>query len=461
MKRIVSFAVILCMLLTLTAGFPVTVSAANWYDGWSLSGGASVQNGTIVVRSSGAGQTAYTAKSWQPGEYGYDIEFTMKVSTSVGGGMFIVTTGKHRLYLGIYSGSVTWHASDFDTKNTIKSFSYDIGDDEHTYRIIGDHSGDMELYIDGYYVGVMDVRPMVAEPLMNTSASYVANGDMYELLKNVTVCEVPKKNADVAVDDEAEKPEPTGAFFEDFNDGEDYSHWKLEKTWEIKDGCLYSGNNTGSQYNAIRDVIFDGDFKLTWKIKDVGVSYLKYIAAYPPGKAFQVDIQRARLDTSNDIGRKFGEPIEIGDDWREYTIETFDNMTRYSVYVDGVKYVDDDVDYSAHTMSQIRVNTQGHTPEPCDFYVDWIRYEPKDNSAKISSPLSGAEYLEGEKINLKADINTDEKLEAVEYKINGKTVAIGYAPDYSAAIDGLNAGNYEILAQYGDRKSEKVMFKVL
>lgn len=441
------------MVLTMSAACFENVFAANWYDGWSLSGGAVREGSVINLKASSSTASAMAKRTWEGGSK-FDVEWTMSVKTSKGNGSFVVSTGQCRAYIGIMKKGITWHASDFDTKGTIKTINHDIYDDVHTYRLIGEGCN-AELYIDGYYLGELDIRPWTQDCLIQAACG----GEVTSVLENVTIHEVDQT---LTVKEEA-APEPTPAFFEDFEGNGDYSDWTLEKTWEIKDGYLHSYNATSTQYNAMKDIVFNGDFVWTGRIKSEQDGFLNYFALYWYVAGSQIDMHLGRLDASNHVGRKFGEGIDLNHEWHEFKLETFDNLSRYCLYIDDVKYIETEVNTfaSLSTLSQLRFNTWGYVSDPSDFYVDWVKYEPKSKQLEISAPLNGAEYLEGERVTASAEVSAEEKPASVDFTVNGKKIATGYAPDYTAVIDGLCAGNYEITATTGDLKSETVTFSVV
>ncbi len=452
LKKILSFVMVLCMILTLISAWNVGVYAAAWHSGWSLSGGAIIKGSEIVVSPS-PDKLALAQTKWQPVGGKFDIEWEMSANTSVSNASFAISTGTHRAYFVIMEKGITYHASDFDTNGTIKTISHDIYDDTHTYRLVGE-GGYAEFYVDGYYLGTLDLRPWTEEPWIK--ASIGASGGKI-VLKNVTIHPVKESSKEEEV-----KQPPTEAFRLDFEDGEDYSNWSLGESWYIKDGYLQSNNNISEQRQAQLPIVFDGDFIFKAKVRAAQKGFLNSIILYWPGAVAQVDIKPDKLDISNDIGRKVSETIDIGTEWHEYTIETSDNMQRYTVYLDGIKYIDSEVDLAAHTMSQIRFNVWGYPADPVEFYADWISYEPKwGKQIRLVAPMEGAEYLEGEKIQLAATVEAEEKPETIDYKVNGKTVATGKAPDYKAVIDGLSPAYYEVLAEGKDLIGTKTAFKVL
>ncbi len=454
MKRFFSFTLVCCMMLTMVAISSSNVHAASWHDGWSLSGGA-IRNGNEVVISPTPGKTALAQTKWIPQGSQYDIEWIMTVNTSVGNAAFVVSTGSYRAYLTIMEKGISYHASDFDTKGTIKTVSHDIYDETHTYRLIGD-GGNAELYIDGYYLGVLDLRPWTEEPWIKANAG---TSGVKAVLENVIIRSV----AQTVVKDKTEKQPATEAFRFDFEDGEDHSEWQLGTKWKIENGYLISENNTDTQWQAILPIVYDGDFVFKTRVRAAKKGFLNSVTLFWPGCAAQIDIKPDKLDLANDIGRKVSETVDIGTEWHEFTIETTDNMQRYMVYLDGIKYVDTEVDLSSHTMSQIRFNTWGYVADPVEFYVDWISYEPKISRDRISiqSPMEDAEYLEGEKIQFSAMVDSEKMYDEITYKVNGKKVATGYAPDYKVVIDGLFPANYLVSAECGELSSEKVGFRVI
>ena len=52
MKKLTALVLTLCMLLTAVSAFTVSVSAASWTDGWTMTGnGAAVKDGKILLNS--------------------------------------------------------------------------------------------------------------------------------------------------------------------------------------------------------------------------------------------------------------------------------------------------------------------------------------------------------------------------------------------------------------------------
>ena len=84
-------------------------AAAAWCDGWSVSGGAVISGGRIVLNSP-EGSESIAQMDWNPGGARFDVEWKMTVNAFSGYENVQICTGTYRAIMAICSDKITYHA---------------------------------------------------------------------------------------------------------------------------------------------------------------------------------------------------------------------------------------------------------------------------------------------------------------------------------------------------------------
>lgn len=468
MKKLISTIVLVAMLVTTLAVIPMSASAANWYDPWTFVGSAKKEGDAVILDSVGNGNQGYIEyKCIGPS---LDVEWDLSVEKYNATECVQLCTGAHRLFIKFTVGGISVQTASAWTK-----YNYDIGTDEHHYRVYGTKDIGYEFYIDDELVGKLETYPAYTgrAGLIHIWNQGNESGDAKMTVRNVV--SNPYRAPGAAVEEE-EEVDPTVArpFRYDFEDGEDQSKWmSTSGGWQVSDGTLWSNNNVDQQYWSIKhmfdygnaeDFVFNARLKIEHFGNDTGFQL------FYPGRTIQISIRPNFISynttTGNAVSDRFS--LETGR-WYDFKVETYNKGKNAVMTIDGVPMMDFAVASTTRTDYHVYIYTTGIGLENAYTVFDYVEFIPSVKEIAVTSPYYGAEYLEGEKITLRANVmepvaeegqEPPAPVEAVEYQINGKTVATGYAPDYVATLEGLPAGFYQVSAVAGEKSGQAISFTV-
>lgn len=455
MRKNLSISLVLCVLLSLLS--PIVYAADSW-SGWTLTNEAVIRDGKAYVRASNG--SISQARLNRTNNTKFDIEVVFAINAYGTHNGFQILTGSNRALMYVYENRIDYCAADFNITNKLSSIPYNIGFEKHKYRVVG-NGKNCDLYIDDYFVTDFTIE------------SNTGNACIYFWTQNVSgqtaeiVVESYKDNGasvDISSSNNtnAEKNEAPVAFRYDFEDGEDVSDWDLQGTWEVKDGYLQSNNTTSSSHVAKRITAFADDYVLELRVRWLSWGSIAGINLRDGEHEVAMEPYEYLFRCRNRLGLVAKTGLNLGNDWHVIRAETYNNGTDVMIFLDGELIHDNTTSDRIETEKYIGVSTAGIAEDACWMQVDWLSFEPKSNSEfGIKTPMQFAEYIEGQDISLSANVKDTANIPYVEYKMNGKPVATGYAPAYNAMLQNVNAGNYSLSAEYGDNKSIDVSFKVL
>ena len=439
-------------ILMLVSLLPGRIAAATaWCDGWSVSGGAVISGGRIVLNSP-EGSESIAQMDWNPGGARFDVEWKMTVNAFSGYENVQICTGTYRAIMAICSDKITYHAPDADGTGFVTgTVSYPIGKDTHTYRLIGD-GNQCKLLIDGTYV-----QDFVIENNSQSAKLKVWNMGSSAGTANLIV------ESFVAHDvrQGAASPSADGGFYDTFDGSE--TGWMLNGGWEISGGYLTNTNYSAKAESVKKALQFSDEYTITFHASVPKIGANTGIQLFLPGKCLYISVKEKFLLFNTKNGYIPSENFEnLGDAFHEYKIKGYNHCENAMIYLDGAVIADVELLDSTRTDYHIFFYNQAIEADNAIMKIDDFRFEPEENAIFMQSPVGGAVYPEGQPISLMADVTKDSAaIPSVAYQMYGNTVATGSAADgYAASIENLPPGNYEITPTYGERSGEKVAFTV-
>ncbi len=480
MKRFTAILTVFCVLMTMFGTLNMTVSAAEWHDGWEVKAGDVTvgANGVVLVNSASNGEPSNYRKKDIVGSR-FDIEWTMKVNYYTGTGtssgiIVCLYNGSRRAYMNFYETGIWHRVYTGTTQQRGETLDYDIGYDEHTYRVICDGLN-ADLYIDGYFVKTFQIEdnPTASQMTFGVSGS-VAEGALK--VTNVTVHpysgrggeeEETEKKFDLSTAGwQTNEVLPVEAKTFDFDKPEEYTaenQWVLRDHWEVKDGYLQTSNSEVNIFSAFGFVGCEKGQDMVFKtrVKIPSWSYQCGINFQWPGYGLQTWYHKDFIDIyqkedTKKTNRHVHSDIYVLDDgeWHEVMVKTYEGGSKVQLFIDGtaVTEIIDAYPNSYQFNAQAYYYTYPSAGDTCTMLVDWLTYEPVTYDIQMEKPMVGAEYLEGQDIELDFSVPTEKQQEipSVEVQVNGETVATATAPEYKTVIPGLSAGTYEVSAVSGD-----------
>ncbi len=470
MKRIATVFLTLCLLMSVVNVMPVS---AAWHDGWGLT----QDNGTIIPKGDALEfncDIPYSAGGYLLAETpitvkndSVDVEWTMQVDSYSGRESIVVNTGAYRLYLLLRANDVRY----MNVNNSSPTIYGSLGYDEITLRCIAS-GGIASLYLNGRKIAE-DLQ--LQKDSGKTRIGFCSyGGDQNQLTKfrvsNVVVR--PYTGSGTTVTASGDPPSlttPPEHVHYEFTEDEDLSEWRLTGVgnggWEfdMENGTIGSHNdNYLLQYSAYHRFSFADDFKLSMRMRFLRYGDVTGFKLHWPGGYFDLGMRENFFSAQGEQMSDYFAPGELGNDWHVYRFESYNNMERVRVYVDDVLRMDFESSPSTREYYHFQPYTIG-MGDPSSTEIDWVDYQPIWNGGiQLANPLTGGEYLQGNKIPLEAVVDTQTEIPYLEYKLNGVVVATGKAENgYKASVENIGAGNHVLTACYGDLVSNEVNIKVV
>ncbi len=468
MKRIFALILTLCMAVSCLTALPVFADSG-WHTIWNKTN-VTVDGDTVTMRTSSSTATSISLNKPANMAKQFDFEFTMKVNTYGDNEHFRFRSGYHH-FLG------------YVKPDSIAGIPYDVGNDWHTYRFIGNGDTACEVYADGYFIGfiTLDEEEGTTPTLYFQFTS--KNGAAAETqISDVTFHKYSGSLINPPIPGEAEEGELTEdgkpvkksaeerSLYYDFEEHAD--GWVCsDGSWFLKDGTWRVENtNSKEGYYATSylypEVYKDENFRWEMDIKFVSFSFSQAIDFYCQGSRFTFrprDAYFEYLSSNNTVTENIGNLLD--DKYHRIVVETYDHgdMVRFSV--DGVVLVDELAASSSATDCRLVFSVASQGQQLNSMLIDnlWFTILPEEEEALAVEFLQeGSTYLEGGNISIKAkNLSLEEAPPYVEYKIGNEVVATGQTPEYTANLTNLRTGNYEITANYGDATSAPVAFTVI
>ncbi len=481
MKRIISIFTVCCIVITLFASFGATASAASaaWHESFTKSGDVISKGDTITLTSAPGEDFGHAYRNSIPEVNGgkIDMEFDVQIVKHNGEQHIEIYTGSYRFYIHFNLDNIWYRGYSASTAYEAKRFNYDIGYEKHHYRLITDGGYNGILYIDGYYAGHISGEKNTQSPGRIELVAYGTNaGTSSVSFSNLVFNKYTGMPKFEGVEEEVKEEEsiygtlPNGDSYFDFENPEDYAGWSLRDTWEIKDGMLYGMNKLDLQQRSAygpfslkkgQDFTFTTRFRVEKFGEQQGI-----IISWPNGSV-RAYIYANYIEFHTPHGQKRSNLFQFDEGtWYEFKIQVSDGGTKNQLFIDnepitGVEEAG--APDAVYDKGEIYLFTYGNLGMFAGLSMDWAKVELVHDDITLSKPMTGAEFLEDEKILLAASVARDkqEEIPFVDYKINGQTVATGNAPDYKAEISGMSAGFYEITAESGNYQSPPGNFSVV
>ncbi len=494
MKKLVSIITLVCMLATVLATLAVPVSAAEsyWYDSYTRgyadgTGVVSYKDGFVTFTSGVTTNDADLAQIWKQDaslvKPQMDVEFDLQILKHNGSQLMVFYNGQCRFYMHFNVDGLWGRGYSASAQYEAYNVPYDIGYEMHHYQLITDGNvGDM--YIDGYYAGTITGETNANSPgrhemLARTQKTGVSSWKFGNLKYN--------KYTGRKIDTGDDSGEPTESTYQakqweyvrmpvetdvhfDFETPEKYVNWIQRKTWEIKDGYASSFNKDDLKMWSCSGPFGlnpGQDFTITVKFRMDKFGEQQGIIPSWPNGSFRGYIYREYVEFETPYGMKRSNELHLEEGkWYEYTVAVTDNGTKNQLFIDGIPVtaVEPALDNNDHPYNGcIYFFTYPNGSMFSGLTIDWVDIKIVDDKIVINDPKKKAEFLDNKKIDLSATVvdSIKDEVPYVDYKINGQTIATGYAPDYKAEISGMNAGTYDIVAAYGDYVSPTREFKVI
>ena len=475
MKRFFASVLVLCIILTSTMVFPLSVSADDWTSGWTMIGNGKIENGVLQLQATSAGEVGAKKTSPYINEDGFDVEFTMEVEANTQYPLVQVMTGKRRLYTIFESNSFRFRESDGNGGFVLHYVNFNISNERHTYRFISD-GDNMDIYIDGYYIDSSNAplsEQTGVDPGIRISANVTSGGKKASTqVTDVNIREYKPEKHSVSdtqtgsnVDDKT--IEVYESFRYDFEDGEDLSAWQIADTqgeiW-VEDGYMKNISNNTSWVKANRFFNMSDEFVVEAKMVCKEFGDYAGLEVYWDGLKYTLKVYKDYFLLYNNALRARSDALDMtGDKGHVIRLESYNNKKNIRVYCDNVLVGEGTPTKTAGTMTDlVSFFTQTYEGVKQETWLDWIEFTNITCDAEMTMPFENATYLEGTDIPLCAKMKEDVEVPYLEYKINGKVVATGKAENqYQATLKGLTAGNYVVYAEYDNHRSTNLNFEVL
>lgn len=468
MKRIFTIVLSLCLAVSCLAALPVSAESG-WHSIWTKTN-VTVVDDTVIMKATPSTTASISLNKPANMATQFDFEFTMKVNTFGDNEHFRFRSGTHH-FLG------------YVKPDSIAGIPYEVGNDWHTYRFIGNGDTTCELYADGYFIGfiTLDEQPGTTPTLYfqftsrnganpETQISDVTFHKYSGSLINPPIPEDPEEGEAGEEGKPVKKSPEERSLYYDFEEHAD--GWVCsDGSWFLKDGTWRVENtNSVEGYYAtsyLYPEVYEGEnFRWEMDIKFVSFSFSQAIDFYCQGSRFTFrprDSYFEYLSSNNTVTEYVGNLLD--DKYHRIVVETYDNgdMVRFSL--DGVVLVDELAASSSATDCRLVFSVASQGQQLNSMLIDnlWFTILPEETKGLAVDFLhENSVYLEGSGIPVKAkNVSMEEAPPYVEYKIGDQVVATGQAPEYSANITNLGVGNYEITANYGEVTSAPVGFKVM
>lgn len=253
-----------------------------------------------------------------------------------------------------------------------------------------------------------------------------------------------------------------------FNGYEDYSAWGGYNGWKVNRTGGYYGVVSGSNlYHGDNLYLnnFGDDFVLEYAMQfrqqdgnTVGVS------VNMGDRALLVRMRPHDFFVHTRTGTVYSDELDISNttQWYNIKIESYDYKNRVRIYVDDQCVADvEPYPVSPEEGKYIHLYANGLDSGNNELRIDWLKLTPITYSKTISSVANQVVYKEGEEIEIQSFLKDGYSLPEVNYTINGKTVAVGYPPEYRAILANLPAGNYEVVPFYDSHSGKAVQLEIL
>ncbi len=483
MKKLISIFTLICILATTVASLGITASAAeaSWHSSFKAAGGGTVtKDGEFVTLTTNPEQeaTSFTRNSWSEVNPQMDVEFDLQIKDFNTNAILVVFyTGQCRFYIHFNLDHI-WGRGYAESGYEPYTVPYEIGYDMHHYQLITNGNvGD--LYIDGYYAGTItgETNPYTPNTLqLNAGKKATATSFTFGNLKfnkytgrKISGAEEQEEASTLLSKSWEYATLPNESVTYDFENPEDYAHWVLPNSWEVKDGILQSRNRDNLVHRTFIGAFpleKGQDFTCSTRFKVDSFGEQQAILISWPDGSFRCYLYNNYIEFQTPHAHKRSSEISIEEGkWYELKLVVTENGTMNQAFLDGVPITGVEPAYDNNNHPQngtISGLTYTNGSMFADLSFDWFQIDLVHNVIEMKEPMVGDEYLEDEKIPLAAIVSEEkmDEIPSVDYIVNGQVVATGYAPDYKAELPGFTAGIYDIHAEYGEHKTPDRTFSV-
>ncbi len=471
MKKILSFICMLAMVCTVLVPMTAVEVEAAAFDGWTLTGGAYVEDGVLHMMSNPTGEsgaqatvTAATAtgNSMLPDQY--TILFSMKVtslSSSCG-----LQGGNGNSRAGFY-----FNSSGFRGMDTGVSVSMSYLGEWHDFMIEVDHVANTEkVYIDDNFVGTITLANSGARNQFYFWCH--TTGGNYEVSDFSIVTEDTGGSEQLTLG-----AEYTEAFRQDWDT---IGGWMVEPGYQVehypeKGIIRLHVEEENLSYRSIERPLrpptnYDMEFSVMIPEEREGIySGMTAFELSTDSRHTWLYVQKDKI-TFNDIGGTNSVAlydranscimVDMHDgQWHTWKAEVRGQHVTW--YIDGNELVNYEMIKTSTNRWHFSIFQQDEHKAHMDAYIDWVEYTPYfDDELKIIAPIERSEFAETKDIDFKAEV-ADDSIEKVDYYLNNVLVGSGYKKDnYIYTLKNAKVGQYKLKAKVENIETPELSFFV-
>ncbi len=476
MKKILSMLCTIALLFSVLA--PVTsieVSAAAW-DGWTLTGGAYVEDGVLHVKSNAAGEMSQATASASVLTGGqlivpdkYTLTFSMKVNSNASASMGL-QGGNGECRAGFYLTTSRISAMDCPTTARKNLNMNDMGS-WHDYVMEVDHVAKTQtVYQDDVLIGIQDLEGSGERNKLyfwssGTSGDFEVSD--FSLSSDVDQGDVMTLG-----------PELTEPFRQDWDTiggwmvepGKQVTHYPEEGMIRLN---VIAENGT---YRSIERPLrptknYDMEFRVM--LPEMEYPVLAGSTAFElstDSRHTWVHVFNGYI-TFNNYAQDNSDPlynrasnaivnIDFQDNqWHVWKAEVRDEHITW--YVDGKELVNYEMLKSKSNRWHFAFFQQNEHTTSGDIFIDWVEYTPYfEKEVTLVSPIERSVFAEGRDIEFRAEVG-DPATEKVDYYVNEVYVGSGLKADnYAFTLKNAKVGQYKLKAKVGVAETAALSYKV-
>ncbi len=284
--------------------------------------------------------------------------------------------------------------------------------------------------------------------------------------KEMEISNVTINNPPIEAEEQEEEATLPESFEYQFDGKEDMSAWGGYNGWKVRNGYYgvvskknaYHGDNR-YMTNMGDDFILEYDLQFPQQDGNtIGIS----LRMEKRGLLIRMRPHDFFIHTAS--GTVYSDELDISNTskWYRIKIETYNYMERSKIYVDG-KCVADVENFPAAPSSEkfLHFYANGLDSGNNEIRIDWMKFTPITYSRAITISAEETTIEEGQSLEVYAALQEGVDIPSVNYCINGKTVAVGTAPEYRTTIDNLPMGDHQITAEYGEYSGKALDVQVV
>lgn len=420
---------------------------SSWDEDWTVVGETEMSDGIITLKP-GTGKESSAQYAVDFGSQ-FDISWEMAVERLGRNTSVKVGNGSYATTLTFAEDSIS-----FPIANGSKSFPYEMDNQKHQYRIVG-NGENWDLYVDGSIVCDMDGVPSDSSgvTLMFTNDD---NGlirvssvqtERYLLINN------PAKTMGFDNGDTCgfTLDEP---LFDDSDAG----------FWNSIDGCLV-GNDpsvTPAQPYTSIDVETQEDYYFECRVQFKSLGNWATWNIYNQGYYMSMEVHGKYLNVHSPKSQS-GEEISSSDyfeidpeKWYNIKVTSHSGGKYARVYLDGQLVTEEELYPTSFTGGRIVFRTYGAWTEACHYKIDWVKFIPLSKQSigvmtmpeteNVSASLY-TEVLESNAISVAlTSMDNFDKVDTVSYRLNGKEIGTTDTYPYQVTVSDVPVGNHMVEA---------------